>query len=60
MIEWIGVFDESNEIVDIKYFHPGDECVAYFSIDTDEYFEVRAACSEHGIWKGISRESTGL
>ena len=60
MIEWIGVFDETNEIIDCKYFSPGEECIALFSIDRDDFFEVRAACSEHGIWKGIPRESTGL
>lgn len=61
MIEWIEVRDESGDVVDRVYFGENEEEItAAFSIDTDEDFTVLACCSEHGIWKGISHESTGL
>ncbi len=60
MIEWIEVRDEYGEIVDRVYLGENDEQTALFSIDTEDFFEVFASCSEHGIWKWISYESTGL
>ncbi len=60
MIEWIEVRDEYGEVVDRVYFGISDEITASFSIDTEDDFEVYASCSEHGIWKWIPHESTGL
>lgn len=51
MIEWIDVRDEHGDVVDRVYFGENDEVTAFFSIDTDDFFEVFASCSEHSIWK---------
>ncbi len=61
MIEWIEIRDTLGETVDRVYFGEVDTIIeARFAVDSDEEFGVYASCSEHGIWKGIPHESTGL
>ena len=57
-IEWIEVRDEDGEPIDRQYVH--GETQFYFSIDPEDPFEVVACCNIHGLWKGISYESTNL
>lgn len=59
-IEWIELRDEYGDLLDCVYFGLDEPVVARFSVDEEEKFEVFACCSEHGIWKGISRESLGM
>lgn len=50
-IEWIEILDEGGEVLERAYFLPGQEVEARFDFDEEEIGEVRACCSEHGIWK---------
>lgn len=50
-IEYVGVFDEYGENIDIIY-RPDLEIVTFDYPDYED-FEVRAACNLHGTWRGI-------
>jgi len=60
-IEYVGIFDENDDIIDIKYL-PNFEENNYieFDLPDDDFFEIRSSCNIHWIWKWIKSEYTDL
>lgn len=55
-IEYVWIFDEGNDIIDIKYL-PDFEENEFVEFDLpDDIFEIRASCNIHWVWKWINME----
>lgn len=56
-IEYVGIFDEYSDIIDIKYL-PNFEEQEYveFDIPDEEVFEIRSSCNIHWVWKWVNIE----
>ena len=60
-IEYVGIFDENDDIIDIKYLPNFEEQeFVEFDLIEDDFFEVRSSCNIHWTWKWIKIEGTYL
>lgn len=51
-IEWVALFDENGETIDVRYRPDPEESIFFDTVTGDDFFEIRACCSLHGVWKG--------